>query len=113
MGMLLAVDIRIRDAPAKARYEAYVDGDLAGFAEYRLSESTITMFHTEIEPRYTGRGVASKLISYALTDIRARGLSLVPICPFVAAYIAEHPDAYLDLVVPQMQKRVSGLARGA
>ena len=34
----------------------------------------------------------------ALDDIRARGLRLVPFCPFVRSYIRRHPD-YADLVV--------------
>jgi hypothetical protein len=33
----------------------------------------------------------------ALDDLRARGLALVPLCPFVAGYIERHPG-YADLV---------------
>jgi len=44
-----------------------------------------------------GRGLAARLVAGALDDIRARGLHVVPICPFVSSYISRHPD-YGDLV---------------
>jgi predicted GNAT family acetyltransferase len=37
-------------------------------------------------------GVGSRLILGALTDARSRGLKVRPQCPFVAAYIAKHPE---------------------
>jgi predicted GNAT family acetyltransferase len=56
------------------------------------------LVHTEVEPRAEGTGLGSQLVTEALDDIRARGLRVVPLCPFVAAYIRRHPD-YADLVV--------------
>jgi predicted GNAT family acetyltransferase len=53
--------------------------------------------HTEVQPEAEGKGVASELIRRALDDVRRRGLSAVPLCPFVRAFIARHPD-YQDLV---------------
>ena len=38
-----------------------------------------------------------QLVSGVLDDIRARGLEVVPLCPFAAAYIRRHPE-YADLV---------------
>lgn len=96
----------VRDDPANSRYELLVDGRLAGFAQYRLAGDRITMFHTEVEPEYEGRGLGDELASSALDDIRRRGLALVPLCPFISAYIRRHPDGYLDLVVPGLRERV-------
>ena len=39
------------------------------------------------------------LIREALDDIRAQQLHILPMCPFVKAFLAEHRD-YLDLVEP-------------
>jgi predicted GNAT family acetyltransferase len=47
------------------------------------------------EPR--GGGIASHLTTHALDYARERGLKIVPSCPFVAAYIARHPE-YRDLL---------------
>jgi predicted GNAT family acetyltransferase len=79
------------------RYEVTVDGALAGFAEYRMrGADTFVFTHTEVDDAFEGKGVASRLIQYALDDVRGRGGSVVARCPFVAAYIREHP-AYADL----------------
>jgi uncharacterized protein len=97
---------QVRDSPEEARYELLVDGRLAGFAQYRLDGTRITMYHTEVEPEYAGRGLGDELARAALEDVRRRGLALVPICPFIAAYIRRHPADYLDLVVPNLKERV-------
>ncbi len=41
------------------RYEASVDGVLAGFAAYRLDDSTIEFTHTEVEGAHEGHGVGA------------------------------------------------------
>jgi uncharacterized protein len=58
----------------------------------------LALVHTEVEPRHEGRGFASRLVAGALDDIRARGLGVVPTCPFVRSYLERHPE-YGDLVV--------------
>jgi predicted GNAT family acetyltransferase len=90
-------DVVVRDNPDAARYELFVAGELAGFASYVLNGETMTMPHAEVEPRFEGRGLGSRLAAFALDDVRRRGLSVVPRCPFIAAYIKRHPD-YADLV---------------
>jgi hypothetical protein len=57
----------------------------------------IEFVHTEIEPEYEGRGLASELIRSALDTARANGLQVLPLCPFVREYIERH-DEYLELV---------------
>jgi uncharacterized protein len=96
----------VRDNPPKSRYELLVDGRLAGFAQYRLDGERITMYHTEVEPEYEGRGLGDELARLALGDVRRRGLVLVPLCPFIAVYIRRHPGEYLDLVAPSLRERV-------
>lgn len=98
---------QVRDNPEESRYELLVDGRLAGFALYRLEGRRITMYHTEVEPEYEGRGLGDELARTALDDVRRRGLVLVPLCPFIAAYISRHPDDYLDLVAPSLRQRVT------
>jgi predicted GNAT family acetyltransferase len=64
------------------------------------------MYHTEVEPEYAGQGLGDELAREALDDVRRRGLILVPLCPFIAAYIRRHPSDYLDLVAPGLRARV-------
>ena len=79
------------------RYEARVEGVLAGIAEYTLGPGVITMTHTEVEPRFEGRGVGSALARTALDDARQHGLMVQPRCHFIAGWIERHPG-YADLV---------------
>jgi len=53
--------------------------------------------HTEVDEAVEGTGVGSQLVRVALDDLRVRGVGLVPVCPFVAAYLRRHPE-YGDLV---------------
>ena len=79
------------DNPSERRFELEQDGEVA-FAAYRLSGDTITFTHTIVPKRLEGHGVASRLIGFALGDVRKRGLKVVPECSFVRAYIERHPD---------------------
>jgi predicted GNAT family acetyltransferase len=89
----------VRDRPEELRYEIVTDdGEVAGFIAYRREDDgTITMVHTDVDPKWEGHGVGSELARGALDDVRARGLRVVPLCPFVAAYIRRHPE-YEDLI---------------
>ena len=79
-------------------------GFVAGFVLYQRHERRIALIHTEVEPRHQGAGLAGRLARAALDDVRELGLEVVPLCPFVAAYIRRHADEYLDLVVPAMRE---------
>jgi predicted GNAT family acetyltransferase len=46
-----------------------------------------------------GRGVASRLAKHVLADIRARGILILPTCPFFAGYLQKHPE-HADIVHP-------------
>jgi uncharacterized protein len=76
---------------AESRYEIRLDGVLAGFTEFEdLGEGLFAFPHTEVDPAFRGRGVASELISQALTDVAARGETIVPLCPVVRRYVREN-----------------------
>jgi predicted GNAT family acetyltransferase len=90
-------DVTVRDNPAELRYEAVANGELLGEIRYRTEPGVVVLVHTEVAPSAEGIGIGSRLVEEALDDIRARGLHVVPLCPFVAAYIRRHPD-HADLV---------------
>jgi predicted GNAT family acetyltransferase len=81
----------VRDNPALSRFELDHDGRTA-VAYYQLTPGVITLRHTEVPPEMSGHGIGSQLVQGALEAARARGLKVVPKCPFVAAYMAKHPE---------------------
>lgn len=86
----------VTDNAAEQRYELAVDGAVA-IAAYRPRDGVLLFTHTEVPKALEGRGIAGRLIKGALADVRARGLKIVPLCSFVAAYIERHPEEQ-DLV---------------
>jgi uncharacterized protein len=75
-----------------SRYEVFVGDELAGFASYRLEPGHLVVFHTEVDPAFEGRGLASRLVKTVLDDARAQGLRVVPACEFMAVYLKRHPE---------------------
>jgi predicted GNAT family acetyltransferase len=90
-------EIRVVDTPEHSRYEASVDGQIAGFAAYRPDRDRLVFTHTEIDPAFEGKGIGSVLAREALDDVRRKGKKIVPLCPFISAFIRKHPE-YVDLV---------------
>ena len=91
-------DVEVRNNTAEHRYEAWLDGELAGFAVYQLADQAIVFTHTEVDDAFEGKGVGSALARGALDDVRAAGgREVVPQCPFIEGWIGKHPD-YQDLV---------------
>ena len=85
------------DQPERSRYELELDGRRVGLLDYRLDGERIALIHTEIDPAFEGRGLGSELVRFALDDASARGLAVLPECPFVPHFIRLHPE-YRELV---------------
>lgn len=85
------MDAGIINNAAEKRYELDVDGQLA-IAEFRLRPGRITFTHTEVPDALAGRGIGTRLVKAALDDARAKGLKVVPACPFVKHYMDTHPE---------------------
>ncbi|NUP40474.1 MAG: N-acetyltransferase [Streptomyces sp.] len=88
--------VTVTDAPEAGRYEARVGDDLAGTAAYMRTPEVIAFIHTEVDGDYEGRGVGSALARRAMEDARTQGVKVLAICPFIAGWLARHPE-YDDL----------------
>ena len=103
--MNIDFEVVVEDNPAARRYQAQV-GEYLAVAEYRLDGDTITFTHTQVPKELEGHGIANKLAHAALEDARARQLTVVPLCPFIASYIRRHQE-YVALVDPAYRARVA------
>lgn len=91
------MELAVADHPEQAQFEIRADGELAGFLQYHLRDGVIALLHTQIDPRFRGHGVASRLIQASLDEARERHLAVLPYCPFVRTWMTEHLE-YADLV---------------
>ena len=85
------------DHAARSRFEMGADGS-SGFIDYRRSGQTLYLHHAEVPAALSGRGVGTRLVTEALDLIRSRGERIVPVCPFIKAFIRRRPE-YADLSV--------------
>jgi predicted GNAT family acetyltransferase len=83
---------QITNNVAQSRYEAHLDGELAGFAEYRETPADVTFVHTETLSQFEGRGVGGSLAKFGLDDVVARGKRIIAECPFIRSYVDRHPQ---------------------
>ena len=73
----------------------HLDGALAGFADYELTDDLVVFTHTKVDPAFEGRGVGSALARFALDQVRDDGTrKAFAVCPFIKGWIERHP-AYL------------------
>ena len=85
------------NVPEAHRFELLLDGQRIGELAYRQRKGRIAFTHTNVNPAYEGRGFGGRLADAALADARRQGLTVVPLCPFIAWYIEQHPE-HGDLV---------------
>jgi len=87
-----ANDLVITDLPEARRYEARLDGTLAGWVDYGRVRTRLVALHTEVLPEFEGRGIASALVRRVLDDARAAGMTVTPRCPFFRRHFERHPE---------------------
>jgi predicted GNAT family acetyltransferase len=92
MNEVLVVNNRDRQ-----QFQVTVDGEMASL-EYRFSDGTLVLMHTEVPEKLGGRGIASALAAYAFNYAGEQGLPVKVYCPFVQAWLKKHPE-WADITV--------------
>ncbi|MGY0387129.1 GNAT family N-acetyltransferase [Nocardioides sp. WG-D5] len=88
--------LRVVDNRDMNRFEIQVAGEAVGFAEYQRTSELVVFTHTEVAHGLEGNGLATQLIRSSLDSVRAEGLRVMPLCPFVIALMASERE-YADL----------------
>lgn len=94
----MSLDPDVRDDPDARRYLLEIDGQTA-VVTYNLVAGGVMVTETLVPEALEGRGVASRLARHVLEDIKGRGLVILPVCPFFAAYLQKRPE-WADIVHP-------------
>lgn len=82
----------VRDNRERERYELIIEDRIVSIADYRLDGQVVVVPYVETDPELRGRGNAERLMRGMLDDLRARNRTVLPLCPFAAAFIRDHPD---------------------
>ncbi len=62
-----------------------------------LSESALTVYHTEVDPEMEGKGLAKQMLDAMVAYARKEQLQVVPLCEYVHAQFRRHPDEFADV----------------
>jgi len=83
----------VEHQPSQRRFVVKTDEGVA-FLSYEPNAATaLDMQHTVVPAAARGRGIGESLVVAALDHARQAGLKVVPSCPFVRDWIAEHPES--------------------
>jgi chromate reductase, NAD(P)H dehydrogenase (quinone) len=68
------------------------DGQLAGFADYRVIDGAVELPHTVTDPEHSGQGVGSVLVRSVLDRLSSDEKRVIPTCSFVSSFIEKNPQ---------------------
>jgi predicted GNAT family acetyltransferase len=90
----------------EGRYTIAVGGKTVGLADFADRDDQRVFYHTEIDPAYGGRGLATVLVEQALNAARDEGKRVVPVCSMVVTVLKKHPefDGITDPVTDDVQR---------
>jgi uncharacterized protein len=89
----VAVTITREDRPAGGRYVARIEGKPEAEMTFsRAGEKILIIDHTAVPQELGGMGVGKALVEHMVMDVRARGLRIVPLCPFTRATLEKHKE---------------------
>lgn len=87
--------LEVINNPAEKRFELWIDGQLSKL-DYTADVDTIVMTHVGVPNEFRGQGVAGIITKAALEYAKEKSLRVIPVCPYVLAYIRRNPQ-YLEL----------------
>ena len=85
------MDYQLFDNTEKNQYEFHVNGFIPKI-QYRKTGGKIFLTHTEVPVELQGKGIGNILVKKVLEELGKMELKLVPVCPFVVAYLKRHPE---------------------
>ena len=90
----------IRHEPDQNRFATETDEGTA-VLEYVLKPGRIAYVHTGVPEGARGEDVGTALVEHGLQYARDEGLRVIPLCPFVKAYMDRHPETQDLLARPE------------
>ena len=76
----------------KGRFFIQTDAGTAEMTFSILSDGLRIVDHTGVPDTLRGTGAGKALVEHLVADARANGFKIIPLCPFVNAQRARHPE---------------------
>ena len=76
----------------KGRYVIRANGEEAELTWSVTSPELVIADHTFVPDSFRGTGAGLALVTRLVSDARAEGLKIMPLCPFVNARRLRHPE---------------------
>ncbi len=83
--------IEHEERAAGVRYVLTVEGQKSELTYSRVN-GRMVITHTYVPPAQRGRDLGLALVKRAVEDARAKGVKVVPICPYVRLQIERRPE---------------------
>ncbi|BAP32605.1 acetyltransferase [Chryseobacterium sp. StRB126] len=81
----------------KGEIQLFSDDKKAGKMDISVIGKKLTVYHTEVDPQFEGKGFAKILLERLVSYARENDLKILPLCPFVHAQFKRHPEEYNDV----------------
>ena len=83
----------------RSRGAFYIEenGEELGEMVIGVSETALTVYHTEVDPKLEGQGFAKQMLDKMVAYAREKKLQVIPLCEYVHAQFKRHPDEYADV----------------
>ena len=66
-----------------------------------IFDKEMIVYHTEVEPKAEGQGLAKILLNTMVDYARKNGLKVKPLCPYVHAQFKRHPQDFEDIWIKE------------
>lgn len=87
-----AINVKREDHGDRGRYAVYLPDGLEAELTYTRADGRLVADHTFVPPAHRGEGIAERLVEALMTDARAAGEKIVPLCSYVAIQFRRHPE---------------------
>ncbi len=91
--MMVTREIRREEGENSGRYVIDLPDGREAEMTYKVSaDRGLVIDHTYVPPEYRSEGLAYRLVEQAVSDARASGARITPLCSYVAAQFRRHPE---------------------
>jgi predicted GNAT family acetyltransferase len=84
-------NLKVTQNEAEDRFEIKIEDHVA-IAEYIIKGGKLVLTHTEVSKELEGNGIGGLLAKFSFQYARDNDLKVLPLCPFMAAYVRRHPE---------------------